>query len=77
MSDSLQLLLFYQINTENIVSFTSTQKRKPYSSIYKFLLTKISYYLFGRLKAYRLSELNFFVYIKSCKYSMFYTNKMF
>ena len=29
------------------------------------------------LKAYRLSELNFFVYIKSCQYSMFYTNKMF
>ena len=29
------------------------------------------------LKAYRLSELNFFVYIKSCQYLMFYTNKMF
>jgi hypothetical protein len=29
------------------------------------------------LKAYRLSELNFFVYIKSCQYSMFYTIKMF
>ena len=29
------------------------------------------------LKAYRLSELNLFVYIKSCQYSMFYTNKMF
>ena len=28
------------------------------------------------LKAYRLSELNFLVYIKSCQYSMFYTNKM-
>ena len=33
---------------------------------------KLSY-----LKAYRLSELNFFVYIKSCQYSMFYANKMF
>jgi hypothetical protein len=29
------------------------------------------------LKAYRLSELIFFVYIKSYQYSMFYTNKMF
>ena len=29
-------------------------------------------YLFA-LKAYRLSELKFFVYIKSCQYSMFYT----
>jgi hypothetical protein len=29
------------------------------------------------LKVYRLSELNFFAYIKSCQYSMFYTNKMF
>ena len=29
------------------------------------------------LKAYKLSELIFFVYIKSCQYSMFYTNKMF
>jgi hypothetical protein len=29
------------------------------------------------LKVYRLSELNLFVYIESCKYSMFYTNKMF
>jgi hypothetical protein len=28
------------------------------------------------LKAYRLSELIFFVDIKSCQYSMFYTNKM-
>ena len=27
------------------------------------------------LKTYRLSELNFFVYIKSCQYSMFYTKK--
>ena len=29
------------------------------------------------LKAQRLSEIEFFVYIKSCQYSMFYTNKMF
>ena len=29
------------------------------------------------LKAYRLSEFNFCVYIKSCQYSMLYTNKMF
>jgi hypothetical protein len=32
---------------------------------------------FMNLKAYKLSELIFFVYIKSCQYSMFYTNKMF
>ena len=28
------------------------------------------------LKEYRLSELNVFVDIKSCQYSMFYANKM-
>jgi hypothetical protein len=31
------------------------------------------YFCFISLKAYRLSELIFFVYIKSCQYSMFYT----
>ena len=29
------------------------------------------------LKAYRLSKLNLLVYIESCQYSMFYTNKSF
>ena len=29
------------------------------------------------LKAYKLSGLFFFVYIKNCQYSMLYTNKMF
>jgi hypothetical protein len=29
------------------------------------------------LKAYSRSDWFFFVYIKSCQYSMFYTNKMF
>ena len=36
------------------------------------------YVLAIALKAYSwLSELIFFAYIKSCKYTMFYTNKMF
>jgi hypothetical protein len=30
--------------------------------------------MFKMLKAYRLSELNFFCFVKSCQYSMFYTN---
>jgi len=34
-------------------------------------------YIHVSLKAYRLSELTLFVYVKSCQYSMFYTNKMF
>ena len=34
-------------------------------------------YIMNSLKAYRLSELIFFVYIKSCQYSMYYNNKMF
>ena len=52
--------------------------------IYKTHIVKFSISTFHEikkmlipLKAYRLSELNFFVYIKSCQYSMFYTNKMF
>jgi len=47
--------------------------------ICKVWLTLMSFkdLLFLTLKAYMLSELNFLVYIKSCKYSMFYTNKTF
>ena len=44
----------------------------PYVSWMLILTTKTT-----TLMAYRLSELNFFVYIKSCQYSMFYTNKFF
>ena len=43
---------------------------------FRFSCIKFVYKHWCRLKAYRLSELNFFVYIKNCQYAIFYTNKM-
>jgi hypothetical protein len=43
---------------------------------YEYNLSCVLKKSFGLLKAYSRSNWLFFVYIKSCPYSMFYTNKM-
>ena len=76
--DIIEILLKSALNTINQTKLSRIYSRKSWNGcayiVYIYIVLNI--FLKG-LKAYRLSELNFFVYIKSCQYSMFYTNKRF
>ena len=54
---------------------TTTATGKLHGAISKYIYNMI--FKAHLITANRLSELNFFVYMKCCQHSMFYTNKMF
>ena len=59
-------VLYYHINTQKNISCTSIQKRKPYSSIYKFFFDEIIYYLFSSLMRHVVA--NLISYLKNKEY---------